>query len=38
MFIGTAAPTISEQQGIPHHFIQNDIHQHFNAGNFQKKD
>ena len=38
MFIGTAAPTISEQQGIPHHFIQNkSIHRHFNAGNFQKE-
>ena len=38
MTIGTAVPTYEEQQGIPHHFIQNQsIHQHFTAGDFEKQ-
>lgn len=38
MTIGTAVPTAEEQQGIPHHFIQNkSIHQPFGAGDFEKE-
>lgn len=37
MTIGTAVPSAEEQQGIPHHFIQNQsIHRHFGAGDFEK--
>lgn len=35
---GTAVPTKEEQQGVPHHFIQNkSIHQTFDAGDFEKE-
>jgi tRNA dimethylallyltransferase len=38
MYIGTAVPTAEEQEGIPHHFIQNkSIHQSFDAGDFEKE-
>ncbi|MEK9603553.1 MAG: tRNA (adenosine(37)-N6)-dimethylallyltransferase MiaA [Flavobacteriaceae bacterium] len=34
----TAVPTKEEQQGVPHHFIQNkSIHQTFDAGDFEKE-
>ena len=38
MYVGTAVPTAEEQEGIPHHFIQNkSIHQSFDAGDFEKE-
>lgn len=37
MEIGTAVPTIEEQQGIPHHFIQHkSIHEPYSVGDFEK--
>jgi len=36
MRIGTAAPTLEEQQGVPHYFIaSHSIHQHYTAGLYE---
>ena len=36
MRIGTAAPSLEEQQGVPHYFIgTHSIHQHYTAGRYE---
>ena len=36
--IGTAKPSLSEMEGIPHHFINNlSIHQNYNVGDYERE-
>lgn len=38
MTVGTAVPSVSEQDGIPHYFIQNkSIHDTFTAGDYERE-